>query len=52
MKFRCKASKQVYEFTQDFDIAQMLKHTEYEEVKEEEKKEEVKPVVKAAAKKD
>jgi hypothetical protein len=37
MKFKCKQTKNVYEFTQDVDIKAMLEHPEYEVVEEQEK---------------
>ena len=33
-KFRCKRSGNIVEFTSDYDIQEMKKHPEYEEVKE------------------
>ena len=47
MKFKCKHTGQVYEFLQDNDIAEMLKHDEYEVVEE---KVEQKPKPKKEAK--
>ena len=34
MKFKCIHTEQVYEFTADHDIQQMLKHPEYSAVTE------------------
>ena len=36
MKFKCIHTEQVYEFTADHDIQQMLKHPEYLAITEEE----------------
>ena len=36
MKFKCIHTSQVYEFTADHDIQQMLKHPEYLAITEEE----------------
>ena len=36
MKFKCKLTNLIYSFEFDADIASMLKHPDYEEVKEEE----------------
>lgn len=45
MKFRCLVSGNTVEFTSEVDIKSMLRHHQYEVVKEEEvKKEEVKEV--------
>lgn len=35
MKFRCKRSGNITEFTNEVDIAELLKHPSYEEVKNE-----------------
>lgn len=46
MKFKCKLSGGVYEFTAEHDIKTMKEHPDYEEVVEEAPK----PAVKRAAK--
>lgn len=51
MKFRCKQSKTVVEFTTEWDIEQMKKHPEYdivEEVSEEAPKASEKPTKKSS----
>ena len=48
MKFKCKHTGQLYEFLQENDIAEMMKHEEYSAVEEE--KEQVKPKPKKEAK--
>lgn len=35
MKFQCKHTGQIYEFTTEHDITEMLKHDEYQAVEEE-----------------
>jgi hypothetical protein len=49
VKFKCKHTGQVYEF-QDYDAEEMRKHSEYEEVIEQEEKTEEKPKSKAKGK--
>lgn len=49
MKFKCKHTGQLYEFLQENDIAEMMKHEEYSVV-DETPKEEVKPKPKKEAK--
>ena len=34
VRFRCRPSGNVFEFTNDFDIQDMRKHGQYDEVKE------------------
>lgn len=49
MKFKCIYNDDVYEFTNEHDIKQMLQHPEYVQVKEVEP-EPVKPAKKAVSK--
>ena len=35
MKFKCKSTNLIYSFEYEVDIASMLKHPDYDEVKEE-----------------
>jgi hypothetical protein len=44
VKFKCVYTGNVFTFTHESDIADMRRHPEYVEVKEEEKKVEDKPV--------
>jgi hypothetical protein len=50
MKFRCKVTGNTVEFTQEVDIKAMLRHHQYEVVKEEEPKKEVVKEVKTKSK--
>lgn len=35
VKFQCKLSKNIFEFSNSFDIEDMRKHPQYQEIKEE-----------------
>ena len=52
MKFKCKHTGQVYEYSSEQDIKEMLKHAEYSAVEEDEVVQEVvqKPVKQAKKK--